>query len=158
MGDSKVATKTDLAVNLSIITQSLVTSLAQIRIHRAMARQWGYSKLDTQLESVIGDLSSDLDCILVGILASEGTPDLQGLNRLNIGQTVEEIFQSESRMARELLERTCDALLQLPPIDLQVANPLQQLTRHLSGHVNFFEQGLELIRQMGTPNFLATRC
>ena len=153
-----MAVRSEVAQNLAGISQSLVTSVAQLRVHRAMVRHWGYSKLETLLNGVYSSRSSDLDGLLSSILSAEGTPDLQGINRLNIGQTVEEIFQSESRTASELKEMVAETILAWPAFDLLTADSLQKMALSLAEQNLLFDQGLELIRQMGSQNFLATRC
>jgi bacterioferritin len=150
--------RSEVALNLAGICQSLVTSVAQLRVHLAMVRNWGYPKLEGSLTEVFSSRSALLDDILSSILAAQGTPDLQGLNRLNIGQTVEEILQSERNAAHDLQDMVVETMIAWPAHDIVLLKSLERLAHALASQCLDFERSLELNRQMGTQNFLATRC
>jgi bacterioferritin len=153
-----MSVRSEVALNLAGVCQGMVTSLAQLRTHRCMVKHWGYEKLERQLHQVFDTRSEELNKLLAAILKSEGSPDLQGINRLNIGQTVEEILQSESRMSADLKEMVQSVFAQLPIADALLFQCLQEFLHNLSHQKHLFEQNLELIRQMGAQNFLASRC
>lgn len=148
----------ELGASLTGVAQALVTSMQQARVHRAMCLHWGYARMTDQLENTLEGLSKALDECLLALLASETTPDLQSLGRLNVGQTIEEIFQSERRMALEVRDLAVAVLRITPPADVPARTSLEAVVVLCARHVSQFDQGLELIRQMGIQNFLATRC
>jgi bacterioferritin len=149
----------DLGATLTGVSQGLVTSVQQMRIHRAMCTHWGYALLSKQLNDTLSALVDSLDTCLLAMLAAEITPDLQSLGRLNIGQTVEEILQSERRMALDVRTLTLAVLKETSLAEAPFARrALEDMALVLSRHVALFDQSLELIRQMGIQSFLATRC
>lgn len=148
----------DLGTTFTGVCQGLVTSMQQLRIHRAMSMHWGYELLSARLEAVHKEKEQSLDALLLSLLAAETTPDLQTLGRLNIGQTVEEILQSERRMAFDVKELALAVQAELPPGESLAHEALARIVACSTRHVAQFDQSLELIRQMGIQNYLATRC
>jgi bacterioferritin len=148
----------ELGITFTGISQGLVTSQQQLRIHKAMATHWGYDRLSTTLGQALAAQEACLDSLLLSLLALEIAPDLQVLGRLNIGQTVEEILQSERRMALDVRDLALAVLRDLPPAQAVVRRSLEEVLLLETQHVSRFDQSLELIRQMGIQNFLATRC
>ena len=147
----------ELGSTLTGVSQGLVTAMQQLRIHRAMCQHWGFEKLSSRLDDNVAALGHSLDALLLAVLTAEHTPDLQGLGRINVGQTVEEIFQSERRMATDLRDLTVSVQRILPASEALARRALEDLVFLLTTHVVTFDQSLELIRQMGIQNFLATR-
>jgi len=148
----------ELGVTLTGVSQGLVTSMQQVRIHRAMCKHWGYELLSTRLDETLTTLGGCLDSCLLAMLAAEATPDLQGLGRLNVGQTVEEILQSERRMAVDVRALALAVHKETSLADAFARRALDNLILVQTQHVALFDQSLELIRQMGIQSFLATRC
>lgn len=148
----------DLGTTFTGVCQGLVTSMQQLRIHRAMSLHWGYEALGARLEAVHQEMQQGLDALLLALLAAETTPDLQTLGRLNIGQTVEEILQSERRMALDIKELAFLVQGDLPQGQSFAHEALARIVAASTRHVALFDQSLELIRQMGIQNYLATRC
>jgi bacterioferritin len=148
----------DLGTTFTGVSQGLVTSMQQLRIHRAMSLHWGYEALGARLKAVHQEKEKALDALLLSLLAAETTPDLQTLGRLNVGQTVEEILQSERRMAFDVKELALTVKSELPPGESLAHGALEGIVACSTRHVAQFDQSLELIRQMGIQNYLATRC
>ena len=148
----------ELNTNWSGLCQGLMSAIAQIRVHKAMCHHWGYERLLGKLNEVLQSRSFLLDDLMAAMLACEEVPDLQGLARLNIGQTVEEILQSERKLSSDLNEFALDVLMNWKAHDLHAIGKLEKLCSELHSHILLFDKDLELIRQMGVQNFLATRC
>jgi len=148
----------ELGATLTGVSQGLVTSMQQMRIHRAMCKHWGYALLSARLHETLTTLGDCLDACLLALLAAETTPDLQGLGRLNVGQTVEELLQSERRMAVDVRALALAVLKDTSLADAFAHRALDDLILVQTRHVAHFDQSLELIRQMGIQSFLATRC
>jgi bacterioferritin len=148
----------ELGATLTGVSQALVTAMQQIRIHRAMSLHWGYATLAHRLNDVLASRAEKLDACLLAQLAAEATPDLQSLGRLNVGQTVEEILQSERRMAIGVRDLALVVLRELPSTEPLARRTLDDLIHLETINVAAFDQHLELVRQMGIQNYLATRC
>lgn len=147
----------ELIQGLSNLAQSQCTMSLQLRIHKNMCEMWGYQKLAATLACQQSTTGAQLDKVILRLLNLEQAVDLQNLGRLNIGQTVEEIFVSDREMAidcRAVAHRLCQSLAG----DVTTLTLVEGLLFELEERISFQGQQLELVRQMGTQNYLATRC
>jgi bacterioferritin len=148
----------ELVSGIQDVNQDFNTSIIQMQVHKSLVEHWGYTKLHQLLASSHSRRVELQNRLLSVTLLFECIPDLQLLKRLKIGQTVEEIFQSERRISEDVLT-TCQNFSSLHgglPIYLEVV--LNSLCNEIYSYKFMCEKNLELIRQMGTPNFLATQC
>jgi bacterioferritin (cytochrome b1) len=143
-----------LVAGLTHLSQMLSSNLQQLRIHRAMAANWGYSKLASCFDSQWQACSFQLDNVLCRFVALDQTIDLQNIPKINVGQTVEEMLQSTSQSAKLTVD-LCHRVLE--PLFLK-----DQTSFALVQNVLFAEEKrnttcathVEVIRQMGLQNFL----
>lgn len=147
----------EMSDGLSSLVQVHGTILQQLRIHKNICQLWGYEKLTNLISKQNDDVSFHLDQLLQMMLRAEINFDLQNLNKLNIGQTVEEIFVSDRIMA----ETCCDLasrLLLISVQNIEIRQALEKMALLQGNYANMLSQQLELVRQMGTHLYLATRC
>ena len=147
----------EMIYGLSALAQIQNTSLAQLRIHKNMCIVWGYEKLHGALSGHFNRISTLLDVTVARLLQMEHAVDLQNLGRLNIGQTVEEILGSDRNMANDARSIAL-RVVQMPRTDLGSVSLADDVAQFEEQRIFYFDQNLELIRQMGVQNFLATRC
>ena len=132
-----------------------LTAINQYFLHYKMLQNWGISKLAKHEYDESIDEMKHAEKLADRILFLEGLPNFQDLDKLLIGETVEEIIE-------------CDLKLELAGIDNYRAgithcnNVHDYVTRDLfveilkeeEGHVDFLETQKELIRQIGLQNYL----
>ena len=147
----------EITQGLSYLAQSISTILQQLRVHRNMCEFWGYQKLALELGRQRDSLSEGMDAVLKRMLALEQSIDLQHLGRLNIGQTVEEILVSEREMC-EACYSLANRLAVSSHSDVSTRQVTENAAVKIAERMEFFDQQLEMIRQMGVQNFLAMRC
>lgn len=147
----------ELVEGMNQLLQVLTTALQQLRVHRAKTRVWGYVRLHEQLSSQAAKLSEFQDALVCRLLVMDVHVDLQSVGRLRIGQTVEDILSSERGLAQESVE-LCQRLYEIARIDVSTRVLLERLALSEDERLQCYDQSLELIRQLGTPQFLATRC
>ena len=146
----------EISNGLSSLVQVHGTILQQLRIHKNICKLWGYEKLSYLVSKQNEEVCLHLDKLIIFMLREEYSFDLQNLNKLSIGQTVEEIFVSDRIMA----ESCCELALKLILIshNIEIKNTLEEMLLLQKSYANFISQQLELVRQMGTQFYLATRC
>lgn len=147
----------ELVEGMNQLLQVLTTALQQLRVHRAKCRVWGYNKLYDELTQQASKLSEFQDALVCRLLVMDAHVDLQNVGRLRIGQTVEDILSSERGLASESVQ-LCQRLYEISRIDVSTRVLLEKLALSEDERLQAYDQGLELIRQLGTPQFLATRC
>lgn len=147
----------ELVEGLNQLLQVLTTALQQLRVHRAKTRVWGYQRLHDQLSCHSAKISDLQDALVTRLLIIDAHVDLQNVGRLRIGQTVEDILASERELALESVQ-LCQRLHELSRIDIATKMLLEKLALSEDERLQSYDQSLELIRQLGTPQFLSTRC
>ena len=147
----------ELVEGMNQLLQVLTTALQQLRVHRAKTQVWGYSKLHAELSEQAVTLSDFQDAVVCRLLVMDAHVDLQNVGRLRVGQTVEDILSSERGLALESVQ-LCQRLYEIARVDVSTRVLLERLALSEYERLQSYDQGLELIRQLGTPQYLATRC
>jgi bacterioferritin len=147
----------ELVEGMNQLLQVLTTALQQLRVHRAKTQVWGYSKLHAELSEQAVTLSEFQDAVVCRLLVMDAHVDLQNVGRLRVGQTVEDILSSERGLALESVQ-LCQRLYEIARVDVSTRVLLERLALSEDERLQSYDQGLELIRQLGTPQYLATRC
>ncbi|MEN9528396.1 MAG: bacterioferritin [Pseudomonadota bacterium] len=147
----------ELVEGLNQLLQVLTTALQQLRVHRAKTRVWGYQRLHDLLTCHSVKISELQDSLVTRLLIIDAHVDLQNVGRLRIGQTVEDILASERELALESVQ-LCQRLHEISRIDIATRVLLEKLALSEDERLQSYDQSLELIRQLGTPQFLSTRC
>jgi bacterioferritin len=147
----------ELVEGINQLLQVLTTALQQLRVHRAKTRVWGYNRLHDQLTAHAVKLADFQDALIARLLVMDAHVDLQNVGRLRIGQTVEDILASERGLALESVQ-LCQRLHETSRIDVFTRVLIEKLALSEDERLQSYDQSLELIRQLGTPQFLSTRC
>ncbi|KAB8040729.1 hypothetical protein GCL60_02035 [Silvanigrella paludirubra] len=146
----------EISSGLSSLVQVHGTILQQLRIHKNICKLWGYEKLAAVILTQNDSVCCHLDKLITMMLKEEYIFDLQNLNKLNIGQTVEEILVSDRIMAESCGELAVK--LTLISHQIEIRKTLEEMSLLQRSYASLMDQQLELVRQMGTQFYLATRC
>ncbi len=147
----------EMSGGLSSLVQVHGTILQQLRIHKNICQLWGYEKLMSTISYQNDSVCIHLDKLILMMLRAEINFDLQNLNKLNIGQTVEEILVSDRIMA-ETCRDLASRLSLVSSQNLEIRKTIEDMALLQEAYAQTMAQQLELVRQMGTQLYLATRC
>jgi bacterioferritin len=146
----------DVITVLNDVLTSELTAINQYFIHARMCENWGYQRLWKKLrEESIGEMK-DADHLIERILYLEGVPNVQKLNKVNVGQTVPEQMRLDLDLEKGAIKRlnagieTCRALGDNGSREL-----LEDILEGEEKHANWIEAQLALIAQVGESNYLA---
>jgi len=133
-----------------------LTAINQYFLHAKMCQDWGYQKLGAYMREESIDEMKHADEVIERILFLDGIPNVQRLGRINIGETVDEMFSVDLALEHEALPRLekgielCRELGDTGSRDL-----LERILVSEEEHVDWLEAQLELIKQVGLQNYLA---
>ena len=132
--------------------RSELTAVNQYWLHYRMLDNWGYRDLAKTWRQESIEEMGHADLFVDRILFLDGFPNMQLLDPLRIGQSVQEIIevdlQSEIEARRLYIEAAdcCESVHDRVTKDL-----FEKLAGDEEHHIDFLETQLELIRQVGLP-------
>jgi len=146
----------DILTLLNDLLTNELTSINQYFVHAKMQQNWGYERLAKKVHDESIEEMKHADELIDRILCLEGVPNLQRLNKLNVGQTVEEQLRSDlglERIAVDVLNKGIQKGRDLG--DNGTEELLSDMLEDEEEHLNWLETQLELISQVGLQNYLA---
>ncbi len=149
-GDAKV-----IAALNDILTGEL-TAINQYFLHAKMCKNWGYKKIAQKIYKESIDEMKHADVLTERILFLEGLPNLQKLDKLNIGETVKEQLESDLALEYRAIPRLRKAIeLCWDASDHGTRELLEKILVSEEEHTDWLETQLSTIKDIGLPNFLA---
>jgi bacterioferritin len=133
-----------------------LTAINQYFLHAKMCMNWGYAYLGKKIYDESIDEMKHADKLVERVLFLDGLPNLQRLNTLAIGTTVVEVLKSDLALESATVPRLNKAIALCRDVGDNGSEEL--LTRILvdsESHVDWLEQQIELLSQVGEPNYLA---
>ncbi|MGO9004508.1 MAG: bacterioferritin [Beijerinckiaceae bacterium] len=130
--------------------RSELTAINQYWLHYRILENWGYKDLAKKWRAESTEEMQHADRIVHRILFLEGFPNMQVLDPLRIGQTVEEILACD--LAAELGARalyTEAAAYCFSVQDFVTKEIYDDLLKDEEDHIDFLETQQELVRQLG---------
>jgi bacterioferritin len=140
-----------------ILTNEL-TAINQYFLHARIYQNWGFERLGkkTYAESV-GEMKH-ADMLIKRILFLEGLPNLQNLNKLQIGESVPEALRAD--LASETKSRS-DLLAAISACekaeDYVSRVLLRDILEDTEEHIDWLETQLSLVDSVGLQNFLQSQ-
>lgn len=148
----------DVIKKLNQILTNELTSINQYFLHARMYQSDGYGKLGKKTYDESIEEMKHADKIVNRILLLEGLPNLQSLNKLQIGEAVPERLQADLNA-----ERTGHAAIKEgitlceEKKDYVSREMLTDLLDDTEEHIDFLETQLMNLDQMGLQNYLQSQ-
>ena len=141
---------------LNDILTAELTAINQYFIHARMCENWGYKRLWKKLrEESIGEMRH-ADRLIERVLYLEGVPNVQRLGKVNVGQTVPEQLKLDLELERAAVAALNGGVEQCRGLgDNGSRDLLEDILKSEEGHIDWIEEQLELIKQVGEPHYLA---
>ena len=132
-----------------------LTAINQYWLHYRLLDNWGVRKLAEYERHESIDEMKHADKFTDRILFLDGFPNMQSLNPLRIGESVEEILKSDLEAELEAVEMYRNGVAYCESVKDYVSRDLfAEVLRDEEGHVDFIETQFDLIRQMGLQNYV----
>jgi bacterioferritin len=149
-GDERLVKRLD-----ELLAEEL-TAINQYMVHSEMCDNWGYQRLHERVEKRAFQEMHHAEDLIARILFLEGMPTVSKLNPIHIGPDVPK--QLESDLQSEL------GAVRLYNDSIRLANEagdgesralLERILHDEDGHVDWLEEQLDQISQMGLPMYLS---
>ena len=130
--------------------RSELTAINQYWLHYRILDNWGYKDLAKKWRAESIEEREHADKFTARILFLEGFPNMQSLDPLRIGESIEEILKSD--LAAEIGARALylEAAQYCVSVNDRVSkNLFEELAHDEEEHIDFLEMQLELIKQVG---------
>jgi bacterioferritin len=132
-----------------------LTAINQYFLHARTLRHWGVTKLgQLEYDESIGEMKH-ADTLIERILFLGGLPNVQRLDKVAVGEDVQEILQADLQLEEKALNDLRDAIAYCESVRDFVSRDL--LLRILSSeeeHVDFIDRQMDLIKQIGIERYI----
>ena len=148
-GDKKV---------LQLLTKALsleITAVNQYFLHARMYKNWGLTALGKhEYEESIEEMRH-ADKLIERILFLNGTPSLQDLGKPSIGKDVPDCIRHDLTLEMTGRAHYQDAIAHCEIVKDYVSREiLAVILEQTEDHIDYLETQLQLIEQLGLPNYL----
>jgi bacterioferritin len=141
---------------LNDVLTAELTAINQYFIHAKMCDNWGYLRLGEHGRAESIDEMKHADIVIERILYFDGTPNMQRLYPVRVGESVPEQFQLDAELEYAAVERLNNGIaLAVEKGDNGTRELLAQILVSEEDHIDWLETQQETIRQIGVERYLA---
>jgi bacterioferritin len=149
-GDTKV-----IEILNDVLTAEL-TAINQYFIHAKMCQNWGFTKLAKKVRDESIDEMKHADKLIERILFLDGVPNVQRLNKVNVGETVKEQFELDLKLELDAIARFNAGIALARDLgDNASRELLEGMLVSEEEHTDWLETQLGLIEKLGEPMYCA---
>jgi len=131
-------------------------AINQYFLHSEMCENWGYKLLSKRVKELSITEMKHAEELIERTLFLEGTPNLSQLPKLNIGTDVKQALTNDLVLEHGAVTGYNEAIATCRKAgDNGTADFLKTILTQEEEHVDFFEEQLTLIGQIGLQNYLA---
>ena len=143
---------------LNEVLTAELTAVNQYFIHAKMCDNWGFDRLAAKIREESIDEMKDAEALIERILYLDGVPNLQRLGPVMVGETVLEQFDLDLAVEVAAVERYNRGIaLAVEHGDNGTRELFERRLIGEESHADWLESQIELIRQVGVENYLATQ-
>lgn len=135
-----------------------LTAINQYIVHAEMCEDWGYLKLYDGFKKRSFAEMKHAESLIARILFLGGTPRVDKLLKMHIGDTVERMIHNDHMSEEAAIKAYNDAIkLAIEVGDNATKDFLQGILNDEDTHIDELEELMDQVEQMGMPIFLTTK-
>ena len=132
-----------------------LTAINQYFLHARILRHWGVTKLGKHEYDESIEEMHHADWLIERILFLDGLPNVQRLDQVLVGQTVEEILQCDLRLEEKAMSDLREGIAYMESVRDYVSRDLfRRILDNEEEHVDFLERQFDLIKLIGIQNYI----
>lgn len=141
---------------LNAVLTGELTAINQYFVHYKMLENWGYQRLAKKKREESIEEMKHADRVIDRILFLEGTPNMQRLDPVRVGQEPIEMHKVDLDVELEAVKRLNEAIaLCLAHNDAGTRDLLEDILKAEDDSVNWLEAQLQIVRDIGRERYLA---
>lgn len=143
---------------LNDVLAAELTAINQYFLHARMLQNWGLEKLGKLEYAASLDEMKHADMVIKRILFLEGLPNVQKIDRVYIGQDIEELIDCDLKVEYEAVPRLKKHIkLCEQEADFVTRDILNSILTSEEEHVDWLETQKELIKRAGIQNYVQSQ-
>jgi bacterioferritin len=132
-----------------------LTAINQYFLHARTLEHWGVTKLGKQEYAESIEEMKHADELIQRILFLDGLPNVQRMNQIAVGETVEEILRADMRLEDKALDDLREGIAYCETVrDFVSRDLLMHILENEEEHVDFLERQFDLIKQIGIERYI----
>ena len=132
-----------------------LTAINQYFLHARLLQHWGVTKLGKQEYEESIDEMKHADALIQRILFLDGLPNVQRMNQVLVGETVEEILKVDLQLEVKALDDLRAGIAYCEGVGDYVSRDLLlHILESEEEHVDFLDRQFDLIKQIGIERYI----
>jgi bacterioferritin len=146
---------------LELLNQVLaaeLTAVHQYMLHAALCKDWGYGRLHEHYSHLVTEEVGHSSGLIDHVLYLDGAPDVQRLEKVAGGKSVEDLFKAGLEFEIEDAGVLRDSVAHCTKVgDFTTRHLFEHMLIDTEEHIDWFETQLRTIKQTGLENYLAVQ-
>jgi bacterioferritin len=153
--EATVRGDTTVLQHLNAVLKNELTAINQYFLHARMLRHWGVTKLGMYEYNESVDEMKHADKLIERILFLDGLPNLQDLDKLLIGEGVQEVLECDLQLEQNALPVLREGIAHCEIVrDFVTRDLFSEILEAEEDHVDFIETQLDLISKIRIENYI----